>query len=61
MRCPDLHYTEVLSDESINSIVHGLAILPTTATRTLYLNSKVVERLTDEQLAIITDKNWTVG
>lgn len=61
MNCPDLHYTEVLSDESINSIVNGLAIPPTTHTRTLYLNSKVVDRLTDEQLAIIADKNWTVG
>ena len=49
----------VLTEESIQSIIDGLATAETT--QTLYLNSQKVANLTDEQLRTIANKNWTVG
>lgn len=47
-----------LSDESIQSILDGLANVPTT--QTLSLNSGVYAKLTEEQKQSATDKGWTI-
>lgn len=47
-----------LSDESIQSILDGLANVSTT--RTLSLNSAVYAKLTEEQKQSVTDKGWTI-
>lgn len=47
-----------LSDESIQSILDGLANVSTT--RTLALNSEVYAKLTEEQKQLATDKGWTI-
>lgn len=47
-----------LSDESIQSILDGLANV--TETRTLTLHSKVYAKLTEEQKQSATDKGWTI-
>lgn len=47
-----------LSDESIQSILDGLANVSTT--RTLALNSGVYAKLTEEQKQSATDKGWTI-
>lgn len=47
-----------LSDESIQSILDGLANVSTT--RTLSLNSAVYAKLTEEQKQSATDKGWTI-
>jgi hypothetical protein len=49
----------VLSDESIQSIVDGLA--PITNTKTLTLHADVKAKLTNEQLTTITNKKWSVA
>lgn len=48
-----------LSIESIQSIINGLATVSTTQTLTLHANVKA--NLTDEQIASITSKNWTLA
>lgn len=53
--------SSLLSDESIQSIVDGLADLTGQTAQTLTLHSSVISRLTSEQLAAITAKNWTLG
>lgn len=47
-----------LSDESIQSILDGLANV--TETRTLTLHSEVYAKLTEEQKQSATDKGWTI-
>lgn len=48
-----------LSDESVQSIIDGLADSGGTA-QTLTLHATVGDKLTDEQKATITAKNWTL-
>lgn len=47
-----------LSDESIQSILDGLATV--SSTRTLAFNSAVYAKLTEEQKQSATDKGWTI-
>lgn len=47
-----------LSDESIQSIIDGLADLTGNTAQTLTLHATVGGKLTDEQKATITAKNW---
>ena len=47
-----------LSDESIQSILDGLATV--SSTQTLFLNSAVYAKLTEEQKQSATDKGWTI-
>lgn len=47
-----------LSDESIQSILDGLATV--SSTQTLSLNSAVYAKLTEEQKQSATDKGWTI-
>lgn len=49
-----------LSDESIQSIIDGLADLTGGTAQTLTLHATVGGKLTDEQKATITAKNWTL-
>ncbi len=49
----------VLSDESIQSIIDGLATVETAQTLTLHADVKA--KLTDEQKATITNKNWNLA
>lgn len=51
----------LLSDESIQSIINGLADLTGQTAQTLTLHALVKEKLTDEQIAQITSKNWTLA
>ena len=49
----------VLSDESIQSIVDGLAYV--TISQILTLHTDVKAKLTEDQLVTITNKNWSVA
>ena len=51
----------LLSDESIQSIINGLADLTGSTAKTLKLNKDVKAKLTEEQIATITSKNWTLA
>ena len=51
--------SSVLSDESIQSIIDGLATVTTTCTLTLHATVKA--KLTDEQKNAITAKGWTLA
>lgn len=51
--------SKFLSDESIQSIIDGLATVETTQTLTLHADVKA--KLTETQLAKITGKNWTLA
>ena len=48
-----------LSSETIESIINGLATVETT--QTLTLHNDVKAKLTDEQIATITSKNWNLA
>lgn len=51
----------LLSSESIQSIINGLADLTGQTAQALTLHASVKARLTDEQIATITSKNWTLA
>lgn len=54
--------SSALDDESIQSILDGLADLSAEETaQTLTLHANVKARLTDEQIAAVTAKNWTIA
>ena len=50
-----------LSDASIQSLIDCLADLTDGTTQTLTLHADVKAKLTDAQIAIITNKNWTLA
>lgn len=50
-----------LSDETIESIINGLADLPGSDSRIITLHTDVKAKLTEEQIARITAKNWTLA
>ena len=51
--------SQLLSDASIQSIINGLAPVETSCT--LQLHKDVKAKLTEEQIATITSKNWTLA
>lgn len=53
--------SNLLSDESIQSIIDGLADLTGLETQTLTFHAGVKAKLTDEQITTITSKNWTLA
>lgn len=57
----DFRYLSKLDDESIQSIIDGLADLTGGATQTLTLHEDIKAKLTEEQIATITGKNWTLA
>lgn len=56
-----LNYSPLLSDESIQAIIDGLADLTETTAQTITLTDTVKAKLTEEQIASITSKNWTLA
>lgn len=50
-----------LTDETIQSVIDGLADLTGSTAQTVTFNGAVKSKLTDEQKAAITNKNWTLG
>lgn len=54
----NMRHSASLTDESIQSIIDGLADLTGSKTKTLTLHAAIV--LTEEQIAAITAKNWTL-
>lgn len=54
----DFKYSSLLSDVSIQSIVDGLADLTGSDAQTLTVHADVEARMTEEQKATITAKNW---
>lgn len=52
-------YSALLSDDSIQSIINGLATVETAQTLTFHADVKA--KLTEEQIATITSKNWTLA
>lgn len=55
----DLKNSSKLSDDSIQSIIDGLATVETAQTLTLHADVKA--KLTEEQISTITNKNWTLA
>ena len=56
-----LNHSELLSAESIQSIIDGLKDLTGQTAQTITLNTNVKAKLTPEQIATITNKNWTLA
>lgn len=54
-----LSASSLLTTECINNLIENLATVSTTQTLTLHANVKA--NLTDEQIASITSKNWTLA
>jgi hypothetical protein len=54
-------YSPNLSDETIQSIINGLADLTGQTAKTLTLHANAKAKLTEEQLATITNKNWNLA
>lgn len=50
-----------LSDASIQSIIDGLADLTGSTAQTITFHADVKAKLTEEQIATITSKNWTLA
>lgn len=50
-----------LTDDSVNSIINALADLTGTTAKTITFNTTVKNNLTEEQIATITSKNWTLA
>ena len=53
-------YAYVLSNDSVNSIIEGLADLTGATAQNLSFDKAVYDKLTDEQKDAVTAKNWTL-
>ena len=53
--------SSLLSGESVQSIIDGLADLTGGPYQKVTFHSDIVDKLTDEQKQQVTDKNWTIG
>lgn len=53
--------SQKLSEESIQSIIDGLADLTETSAKTLTFYATIRDNLTETQIATITSKNWTLA
>lgn len=56
-----LAYSPLLTDETIQSVINGLGDLTGGTAQTLTLHAKVGAKLTDEQKASASAKNWTIS
>ena len=58
----EIRFTQspLLSSESVQSIIDALKDLTGKTSKKVYFHSSVLERITDEQFATITAKNWTI-
>ena len=57
---PDFYYCRVLSNESVQSIIDGLADLTGATAQSVRFANEIGAKLTDAQKATITAKNWTL-
>lgn len=57
----NISYCDLLSNETIESIIEGLFDLTGGATQTLTFGNQVGNRLTEAQKAVITAKNWILA
>lgn len=57
----DMGYCKLLSNDSSQSIIDGLADLTDATSQTISLHADVKAKLTTEQIATITGKNWTLA
>lgn len=57
----NLNNSPLYTDESIQAIINGLADLTGETAKTLTLHATVKGKLTEEQIASITSKNWTLA
>lgn len=53
--------TTVLDRASLRALINGLADLTDTTTQTLSLGNTLRAKLTEEDIAIATNKNWTIA
>lgn len=53
--------SSLLSAESIQSIIDGLADLTGQTAQTITFHSTVKDKLTEEQIASVTSKNWSIA
>lgn len=57
----DIHYSPYLTNDSVDSIIKGLCSNDTGYKLILRLHSDVIDKLTDEQILEIANKNWELG
>ena len=57
----NLQWSGLLTVESVQSLINALADLTGQTTQTLTFHADVKAKLTDEQIATITSKNWTLA
>lgn len=57
----NMSYCYSLDDESVQSIIDGLADLTGETAQTITLHTDIKSKLTDEQTSAITAKNWTIA
>lgn len=57
----DISWSSKLTDESIQSIIDGLADLTGSTAQTLTFHATVGAKLTDDQKATVSTKNWTLA
>ena len=53
--------SSMLTDDSVNSVINALIELPADAPQTIRFHATVKNNLTQEQIASITSKNWTLA
>ena len=57
----NVSYSQMLTAETIQSVIDGLADLTGSTAQTITWSANVKAKLTDEQKATITGKNWTIA
>lgn len=56
-----LSNSSLLTNDSVNSVINALIELPADAPQTIRFHATVKNNLTQEQIASITSKNWTLA
>lgn len=56
----DLHLTKALERPSLRAVINGLADLTGQTAQTLTLGATLIAKLTEEDIAIAVNKNWTI-
>lgn len=57
----DIYYSPYLTNDSADSIIKGLCLNNTGYKLILRLHSDVIDKLTDEQVLSVANKNWSLG
>lgn len=56
-----LEWNDKLSDATVQSFIDGLADLTGSTTQKICLHKTIKNKLTDSQIATVTQKNWTIA